>query len=252
MGSHAKPRTTGRKTAVGALALGATLTGVGLTAAALDPATAVLTASSADEGGITQLSGLSTPVAMNLTPTADSISDLSSAPLDPISTLTNGTAAGALQSVGSAAKTATSGTLQLSTKSPGAQTAIKPIAAGRPVGSSTAPATASAPGSTSPSSTGAGSSDSSGSSSSGGSGYTGRHRQSRSATPPDAVTPLTSTATSVLPLLQNLVGGVPVVGDLVQGSGATGTAAGALQTASGTGQSALAVPNLASLTGGLL
>ena len=44
MGSHAKPRTTGRKTALGALALGATLTGVGLTAAALDPATAVLTA----------------------------------------------------------------------------------------------------------------------------------------------------------------------------------------------------------------
>ena len=86
MGSHAKPRTTGRKTAVGALALGATLTGVGLTAAALDPATAVLTASGADEGGIgiAQLSGLSTPVAMNLAPAAESIPDLSSAPLDPI------------------------------------------------------------------------------------------------------------------------------------------------------------------------
>ena len=68
MGSHSKPRTTGRKTAVGALALGATLTGVGLTAAALDPATAVLTASSADEGGITQLSGLSTPVADGTSP----------------------------------------------------------------------------------------------------------------------------------------------------------------------------------------
>ena len=58
MGSHAKPRTTGRKTALGALALGATLTGVGLTAAALDPATAVLTANGSNEGGTTQLSGL--------------------------------------------------------------------------------------------------------------------------------------------------------------------------------------------------
>jgi len=40
MGSHAKPRTRVRSAALGALAVGATLTGVGLTAAALDPVTA--------------------------------------------------------------------------------------------------------------------------------------------------------------------------------------------------------------------
>lgn len=48
MGSHAKPRTRVRSAALGALAVGATLTGVGLTAAALDPAMAT-----ADNGPFT-------------------------------------------------------------------------------------------------------------------------------------------------------------------------------------------------------
>ncbi|HEV2345109.1 MAG TPA: hypothetical protein VGS97_13515 [Actinocrinis sp.] len=42
MGSHAKPRTRVRSAALGTLAVGATLTGVGLTAAALDPGDATL------------------------------------------------------------------------------------------------------------------------------------------------------------------------------------------------------------------
>src|SRR5947209_4233459 len=40
MGTHAKPRTRVRAIALGTLAVGATLTAVGLTAAALDPAAA--------------------------------------------------------------------------------------------------------------------------------------------------------------------------------------------------------------------
>jgi hypothetical protein len=287
MGSHARPRTTGRKTALSALALGATLTGVGLTAAALDPATALLTASGTDGGGATQLSGLSTPVATDLSPAADGITTLSSAPLGNISALTNtvnGTAGSALQSAGSLAKTATSGTLDVSTKAVGTQNGVKPIKATVPTSDTTAPTTSSsgspAP-TTSATSTGTGTDT----------GYSGKHAKTRSAAPPSDVTPLAaeatsgaaSTAASVLPLAQGLLAKVPVVSSLAQGSGVTGTAGGLLQTASGTvggtvdgtsgdpiagavgglplagsllggssgGQSAAAVPGLSSI-GGLL
>jgi hypothetical protein len=274
MGSHAKPRTTGRRTAIGALALGATLTGVGLTAAALDPATAVLTASGPGDGGQTQLSGLGDPVGTGLSPAADGIPDLASAPLANIGSATNtvnGTASGALQSAGSAIKTVTSGTLDISSKAPGTQDTIKPIAASAPAGSGG--------GVTSATSTGPSS------------GYTAKHAMTRSAPPPSGTGPLASTAASglastagsVLPLAQSLLGNVPLVSSLVQGSGVTGTASGLLGTASGTvggtadgssgdpvsgavgglplvgsllggsgdGQSSLTVPNLSSLTGSL-
>ena len=246
MGSHAKPRNPGRKTAIGALALGATLTGVGLTAAALDPATAVLTASGTDGGGATQLSGLSNPVGMSLTPAADDIANLSSAPFGTggIASLTNSvndSASGALQTAGTLAKTATSGTLDVSTKAPGTgmQNAIKPIAASA--------LTASHPAATHGSSTGTGTVTSADTTpaapsavSSG--GYAAKHAKTRSAPPPNATAPLASTAASglassagaVLPLAQSLFGGVPVASSLVQGTGVTGTASGLLGTASGT------------------
>lgn len=232
MGSHAKPRATGRKTALGALALGATLTGVGLTAAALDPATAVLTASGPGQSGATQLSGLSSPVADDLGPAADDMTVLSPAPLGNVSSLTNalnGSAGGAPQSAGSPAKTATSGTLDVSSKAPGTQTGVKPIKAGSPASGSS-------------------------STSSGSSGYTGRHVKTRSAAPPSDTTPLadqvgtgaTSTASSVLPLVQGLVSKVPVAG-AVGGLPLVGSVLGG----SGSGQSTLTVPGLSSL-GGLL
>jgi hypothetical protein len=280
MGSHAKPRTPGRKTAIGALALGATLTGVGLTAAALDPATAVLTASGTDGGGSTQLSGLSDPVGLNLSPAADDITNLTSAPLGlgGVASTTNGvngTASGALESVGGLTKTLTSGTLDVSTKAPGTQNAIKPIAASALTASR--PAGGSSTGSAAPAA------------SSG--GYTGKHAKARSAPAPAAGTPLASSAASglassagaVLPLAQGLLSKVPVVSSLVQGTGLTGTAGGLLGTATGTvggtatgtsgdpvgglvgslplvgtllggsgdGQSTLSVPNVSALTGSL-
>ena len=254
MGSHAKPRATGRKTALGALALGATLTGVGLTAAALDPATAVLTASGPDQSGATQLSGLSSPVADDLGPAADGMTVLSPAPLGNVSSLTNslnGSTGGALQSAGSPAKTATSGTLDVSSKAPGTQTGVKPIKAGTPV-SGSSPASSSS------------SSSSSSSGSSGSSGYIGRHVRTRSAAPPSDSTPLAdqvstgaaSTVSSVLPLVQGVVSNVPVVSSLVQGSGVGSTVGGlplvgSVLGGSGSGQSTLTVPGLSSL-GGLL
>ncbi|HEX4789835.1 MAG TPA: hypothetical protein VH372_15300 [Actinospica sp.] len=233
MGSHAKPRTTGRRTALSALALGATLTGIGLTAAALDPATAVLTASGADEGGATQLSGLATPVGGELSPAADGITTLSSAPLGNVAALTNavnGTAGGALQPAGSLVKTATSGTLDVSTASSGRQTGVRPIKAVAPISAA------------GPASSSSASSPASGSTSSSTTGYTGKHVKTRSAAPPSDTTPLaaeatsgaTSAASSVLPLAQGLLAKVPVVSSLVQGSGVTGTAGGLLGTATGT------------------
>jgi len=279
MGSHAKPRTTGRRTAIGALALGATLTGVGLTAAALDPATAVLTASGPDDGGQTQLSGLGEPVGADLSPAADGIPNLGSAPLQNIGSVTNavnGTASGALQSAGSVAGTVTSGTLDISSKAPGTQDTIKPISASAPAGSGSHVTSATSTGTSSGSPSG---------------GYAAKHARPRSAPAPSGGTPLastatsglTSTATSVLPLAQGLLSKVPVVSSLVQGTGVTGTAGGLLGTASGTvggtadgssgdpvsgvvgglplvgsllggsgdGQSTLAVPNVSSLAGSL-
>lgn len=277
MGSHAKPRTTGRRTAIGALALGATLTGVGLTAAALDPATAVLTASGAGDGGQTQLSGLAEPVGMDLSPAADGVPDLASAPMQNIGALTNavnGTASGALESAESVGRTVTSGTLDISTKAPATQDAVKPIKAAAPAGSGARAASATSSGA--PSGTPSG-------------GYPAKHARTRSAAPPSDTTPLastatsgvTSTATSALPLAQSRLGRLPVISGLVQGTGVTGTAGGVLGTASGTvggtvdgssgdpvsgavgglplvgglvggsgdGHSTLAVPNVSSLTG---
>lgn len=90
MGSHSKPRTTGRRTALGALAVGATLTGVGLTAAALDPATAVLSADSGSSAAI-QLSGLAAPVADS--PQATTLRAFTAAPsAESVSSLTGKTA----------------------------------------------------------------------------------------------------------------------------------------------------------------
>jgi hypothetical protein len=243
MGSHAKPRNPGRKTAIGALALGATLTGVGLTAAALDPATAVLTATGTGDDGATQLSGLSNPVGMSLSPAADDITNLSSAPLGTggIASLTNavnGTASGALESAGTLAGTATSGTLDLSTQAPGTtrQNAIKPIAASALTASQPRAATGSsaraAGSAAAPAATSGGTS----------SGYIAKHASTRSAPAPAATAPLASTTASgpassagtMLPLAQGLAGNVPVVATLVRGSGVTGTASGLLGTASGT------------------
>ena len=233
MGSHAKPRTTGRKTALGALALGATLTGVGLTAAALDPATAVLTATGTDGGGATQLSGLSTPVGADLSPAADDIGTLSSAPFGNVNGLTNA-AAGA---PGGSASTGSSQAAGAAT-----ETGVQPIGAGAPGsgGSSTSS------GSSAPSGSAGSTGTSAPSGSSSGGGYTGRHAKPGPAAPPAAVTPLAgqvtsgagSAAASILPLAQNLVSKVPVVSSLVQGTGAAGGADAAPSTADGSGTGA--------------
>jgi len=278
MGSHAKPRTTGRKTALGALALGATLTGIGLTAAALDPATAVLTANGSDEGAGTQLSGLSSPVSLSLSPAADAIPDLSSVPFqstnaaNAASALTRATGSGTtydptggtVDSAGSVIRRVTSGAA-----STGTEGSVKPIVASTPTSTST-----------STKSSGSGSSGSSGS------GYTGKHAQPAPAAPPSAITPLTSAVTStvatvtsttskVLPAVESLVSKIPVVSTVVQDTGllgsspaassVSGTSAdpvstvtgavgslplvGSLLGGSGSGQSTVTVPGLSTLTG---
>jgi hypothetical protein len=73
MGAHSKRRTRGRTAAVGALTAGASLTGVGLTAAALDPGAVVFA-----DGVITGLTtgydaGLGAPVAVGIGTTAVTI-----------------------------------------------------------------------------------------------------------------------------------------------------------------------------------
>jgi len=285
MGSHAKPRTTGRKTALGALALGATLTGVGLTAAALDPATAVLTANGADEGAATQLSGLSSPVSLSLSPAADAIPDLSSAPFQSTDAASAAKAAKTLAGAGSWTGTTydpTGGTVDSTgyvirrvtsgAASTGTERSVKPIVA-------------STPGSTSTKSSGSsGSSGTSSSSGSSGSGYTGKHAKPGSAAPPSDITPLTSVVTStvatvtsttskVLPVVESLVSKIPVVSTVVQDTGlldsssssASGTSAdpvssvtgvvgslplvGALLGGSGNGQSTVTVPGVSAIAG---
>ena len=244
MGSHAKPRTTGRRAVLSALALGTTLTGVGLTFAALDPATAVMNASGPDEGGAIQLSGLSTPVSLDLSPAADSVADLSAAPLQPLRPITgsatggssdgspSGTGKRALaDSVGSVAKNATSTT----TTSTGDEKAIKPIVASTP-GTSSGTSGSSTTSSTGTSSTGT--SSSSGSSGSGSTG-TGTSTQPRSAAPPSADSALASvvqsTVAQVLPTVAGVVSKVPVVSTVVQDTGLLGTDSGTgSSTASGT------------------
>jgi hypothetical protein len=251
MGSHAKPRTTGRRAALGALALGASISGVGLIAAALDPGTAVLTATGADDEGATQLSGLSSPVSLDLTPTADSIADLSSAPLPSTSTSSvpataqHGTEASAVDWFTKPVRSTTSTTSSSGASGSGSETAVKPIVYSNPTKSS-------------------------------GSGSTGKHKVTSSGTPPtgasgitsaiqdatapvtsavqNAVAPVTSTVAQVLPAVQSLVSQVPVVSTLVQDTGASGTVSsvplvGGLLGGSGDGQSTVTVPGLSSVTG---
>ena len=99
MGTHAKPRTRVRSIALGTLAVGATLTGVGLTAAALDPAGANL-ADGAQGGDPVDLaaSGLGAPV-----PVAD-VSSLGGAAL-PGGLSTGTLSLGAVPTLGTGAVT---------------------------------------------------------------------------------------------------------------------------------------------------
>lgn len=253
MGSHAKPRTTGRKAALSALALGATLTGLGLTAAALDPATAVLNASGTDEGGAIQLSGLSTPVSLDPSPAADSITDLTAAPLQPVNQVV-GTVLGSAAtsgSVGSAVKHVTSSAHPTSS-STGTENSIKPIVASTPGASSGRSGTSGAPTTSTTPTTSSGS----------GSGSTGKHTQPRSAAPPAADTALGSPAAStvppvptvtsgpatVLPMVQGLVSKVPVAGS-VTGLAGSLPLVGPLLGGSGDGQSTVTVPGVSGLAG---
>jgi hypothetical protein len=231
MGTHAKPRTTGRKAALGALAFGASLTGVGLIAAALDPSTAVLTATGADEGGTTQLSGLSSPVSLDLTPAADSITDLSAAPSQPA----NAAAAAAAANTANTAYTprhrtsdapdwfakpkvyTTSGrgkSGSSSGSSSGSGTAVKPIVNPNP----TKTTGSSGGGTTTVAGSGAPPTDTSGVTSA---------IQDAVAPVTSAVqsvlAPVTSTVAQVLPVVQGLVSQVPVVSTLVQDTGGAST-----------------------------
>lgn len=99
MGTHAKPRTRVRSIALGTLAVGATLTGVGLTAAALDPAGANL-ADGTQGGDPVDLaaSGLGAPV-----PVAD-VSSLGEAAL-PGGLSTGTLSLGAVPTLGTGAVT---------------------------------------------------------------------------------------------------------------------------------------------------
>lgn len=263
MGSHAKPRTTGRKAALSALALGATLTGLGLTAAALDPATAVLNAGGTDEGGAIQLSGLSTPVSLDLSPAADSITDLSAAPLQPVNRVVGsaggsagGTTLGFPTTTGSvspAVKHVTS-TPHSTGSSTGTENSIKPIVASTPGASSGKSGTST----TSTPSSGSSGSSSSGSGSGSNSGSTGKNTQPRSAAPPAADTALgspaastvstvTSSPSTALPMVQSLLSKVPVgsVTDVVGSLPLVGSLLGG----SGDGQSTVTVPGVSGLAG---
>lgn len=265
MGSHAKPRTTGRKAALGALALGASISGVGLIAAALDPATAQLTATGPDGEGATQLSGLSSPVSLDLTPAADSITNLSSAPLPststpsaPATTAQHGTKSSTIDWFTKPVRTTTSTTHSSGTSGSGSgsETAVKPIVYSNPTKSS---------GSTS---TGKHKVTSSGTPPTGASGITSAIQDAaspvtsavQSAVAPvtsaveSAVAPVTSTVAQVLPAVQSLVSQVPIVSTLVQDTGASGTVSsvplvGGLLGGSGGGQSTVTVPGLSSVAG---
>ena len=211
MGSHAKTRTTGRKTALGALAVGATLTGVGLTAAALDPATAVLSADSAPGAGTEiQLSGLADPVAIS--PQAVTLTALTAAPATSVGSLT-----------GSAAKAVGATRPDAGSAAPAAAAAPAPVklSSGRPVRStpeqsSTPAAQSSGQSAIRPIQQGSGALTSA---------YTGKHRQVRSAptATPDSPNPLSQLLGSDSnPLsevlgssgLAGLLGSVPLLGGL--------------------------------------
>ncbi|WP_034267362.1 hypothetical protein [Actinospica robiniae] len=175
MGSHAKTRTTGRKTALGALAVGATLTGVGLTAAALDPATAVLSAGSAPGAGAAiQLSGLADPVAIS--PQTSTLTALTAAP----ATSTVGSAASSAGSTGKAVRgTVHQVTSAIAARSggsvPDAATSTSRPVLSTPEQSSTPAAAGSGQSAIRPIQQGSGALTS---------GYTGKHRQARSAPTP--------------------------------------------------------------------
>lgn len=231
MGTHAKPRTTGRKAALGALAFGASLTGVGLIAAALDPATAVLTASGADEGGTTQLSGLSSPVSLDLTPAADSVTDLSAAPLQPANgvpaantayTPRHSTSADSADWFSKPTVHTNSGHGSSSGSSSGSETSVKPIVNSNPTktsgsgGGKTAPVAGS----------GAPPTDTSGITSAIQDAVAPVTSTVQSVVAPvvstveGVVAPVVSTVAQVLPVVQGVAGGVPVVSTLVQDTGA--------------------------------
>jgi hypothetical protein len=259
MGTHAKPRTTGRKAALGALAVGASLTGVGLIAAALDPATAVLTATGADEGGTTQLSGLSSPVSLDLTPAADSITDLSAAPLQPA----NGVAAAETGYTPRHSTSSDSGSADWFSKptvystsgrgsssgssgsSSGSGTAVKPIVNPNP----TKTTGSSGGGTTGVAGSGAPPTDTS--------GITSAIQDAVApvvSTVQSVVAPVTSTVAQVLPAAQGLVSQVPVVSTLVQDTGVANTVSsvplvGSLLGGSGDGRSTTTVPGLSTVAG---
>jgi hypothetical protein len=201
MGSHSKPRATGRKTALGALAVGATLTGVGLTAAALDPATAVLSADSAPGNGSSiQLSGLADPVAISpqtvtttlrvltAAPSTASIPSTSAAATKTVSTVAHSTPAKVSRPITSAISSRSAKTRSTSADSSSGKTAIRPIRQGS--GTLT-------------------------------SGYTGKHRQTRT-----APAPVDQTETAFSDLLDStplagLLGSGPLA-DLLSAAGLLG------------------------------
>lgn len=232
MGSHAKQRTTGRRTALGALAVGATLTGVGLTAAALDPATAVLTADAAPgNGAAIQLSGLADPVALGADPV--DLGSLTSAPPATLGNVTgpvNQAVGAALDSVGGAARNATSGTVNVSTAPAAPATRSAPNPAGT---TGTTSATTSGQSAIRPIQQSSGVLTD---------GYIGRHRQTRAASQPavvpSVVAPLaeatSGAASSALSTVTGLAAKLPVVSSLVGGTGVDGTASGLLGTATAT------------------
>jgi len=221
MGSHAKTRTTGRKTALGALAVGATLTGVGLTAAALDPATAVLSADAGGTGTAIQLSGLADPVAISPATRTPTFAALSSAPAAGVGALAGSGAA----AVGSTVHRADSAASDDAAGSTPSAASTESAASSTPeTGSGSAPAAdGSGQSAIQPIRPGSDTLTS---------GYTGKHRQVRSApTPTDATAsedPLGSNPLSGLleagsnPLsgllgaggLSGLLGSVPLLGGL--------------------------------------
>ncbi|HET9170820.1 MAG TPA: hypothetical protein VFN97_15390 [Actinospica sp.] len=244
MGSHAKPRTTGRRAALGALALGASLSGVGLIAAALDPSTAVLTATGADGEGGTQLSGLSSPVGLDLNPTADTIANLSAAPVPSAAA----TAAPALRQIPRGEQSSADSVDWFSKPTrPATSSGGSSGTSGSHSGSGSTPVVSPNPTKTT------------------GSGGSGTHKVTGSGNPPtgtsgittavqDAVAPVTSTVSQVVPAVRSLVGQMPVVSTLVQDTGVANTVSslplvGSLLGGSGDGQSAVTVPGVSTVAG---
>jgi hypothetical protein len=252
MGTHAKPRTTGRKAALGALAVGASLTGVGLIAAALDPSTAVLTADGAAGDGATQLSGLSSPVSLDLSPAAASVTDLTPAPLQQA--VNPAAATGAAHRGSAAVDWFTKPAIY--TKAPAAPAAPAGSAGGAPGGTSGTPTAVKPIGDPNPAKSGG--SGSTGSSGSGSTGSDPSGSAGSSSAIQDAESAVSSDTAQLLPAVRHLVGQVPVVSSLVSDSAAGGTVSslplvGTLLSgggsSSGDGASAGTAPGLSAVTG---